>query len=183
MDSACAPRRQPVLWDDPPHADHDLQTEPTRHAPDDPALSDILTLIRACFAYMEGRIDPPSSMHDLRLEDIRNQARSGEIWSLGSPPAACLFLTPKPRALYLGKMAILPSHRGQGLARRLIELAAARARALGLPRLELQSRVELTEVHARFAALGFRQTGTTAHPGYDCPTSIVMTRDLNGPRA
>ena len=52
-------------------------------------------------------------------------------------------------------------------------MAETRARALGLPVLELQTRVELTENHAAFRALGFAQTGATAHPGFDRPTSLT----------
>lgn len=152
---------------------------PTHHAPTDPQLADILDLIRDSFAYMDGRIDPPSSMHNLTVKCLAQQAAPSEVWSLGPPLVACMILTPQHRALYLGKMAIAPSHRGMGLARQLIDIAKSRAAAHDLPCLDLQSRIELTEVHARFAALGFRQTGTTTHAGYDRPTSIVMQLDLS----
>ena len=36
-----------------------------KHSPGDDALSAILTLVQQSFAYMDGRIDPPSSMHKL----------------------------------------------------------------------------------------------------------------------
>lgn len=150
-----------------------------RHTATDPALLDVLKLIQRSFAYMDGRIDPPSSMHRLTHADLARQTQTGEVWSIGQPPHACMVLSPKPHALYVGKVAIGETHRGQGLARALIDIAKARATDLGLPRLELQSRVELTEVHKRFSALGFLQTGTTTHDGYDQPTSIVMQLDLN----
>lgn len=136
-------------------------------------------LIRDAFAGMEGRIDPPSSARDLTPESIARQAETGEIWVIGAPPVAGLFLTPKPGRLYLGKLAVAGSHRGQGLARALVDLAEARARTLGLPVLELQTRVELVENHAAFAAMGFRQTGATAHPGHDRPTSLTFTRPVS----
>ncbi|MEI2652271.1 MAG: GNAT family N-acetyltransferase [Microthrixaceae bacterium] len=75
-------------------------------------------------------------------------------------PVACVFLTPKPGALYVGKLAVADSHRGQGLARRLIDRAEARAREMGLPALELQTRVELVENQAAFLAMGFREVGS-----------------------
>ena len=50
------------------------------------------------------------------------------------------------------------------------------ARVLGLPALELQSRVELGENRAAFAALGFFQVGLTSHPGFDRPTSSTFRR-------
>jgi ribosomal protein S18 acetylase RimI-like enzyme len=139
---------------------------------DDPA--PILALIQACFAYMEGRIDPPSSMLRLTPEAVRAQAEAGEVWVIGprEAPLACVFFTAKPEALYIGKLAVDPAARGQGYARMLVDLAEARARDLGLPALELQTRVELVENHATFRALGFEKTGETAHPGFDRPTSF-----------
>lgn len=137
----------------------------------------ILALLRAEFAFMQGRIDPPSSLETLTPEALTDQTRKGEIWIIGAP-VACLFLTPKPGELYLGKLAVAASHRGQGLARRLMDLAESRARALGLPALELQTRVELVENQATFRALGFTETGRTAHPGYDRPTSVTFRRPV-----
>lgn len=138
----------------------------------------ILTLIRDSFAYMDGRIDPPSSMHRLTPGDIAAQAAEGEVWVIGQPPLACVYLTVKPGALSIGKLAVARDHRGQGLARRLIDTAETRARALGLPMLELQTRVELTGNQATFRALGFHETARTAHEGYDRPTSITFRRPV-----
>ena len=151
---------------------------PRRLSHDDPSIPDVLTLIRAAFAAMEGRIDPPSSMHRLDAAAVSDQAQRGEIWTLGTPPVACVFLTPREGALYLGKLAVAGDHRGRGLARRLVDHAATRARALGLPALELQTRIELAENHAAFSRMGFMTTGTTTHPGYDRPTSVTMRRPV-----
>ncbi len=142
----------------------------------DPALWPlILGLLQAEFAYMEGRIDPPSSLHTLTRESL---PPTTEVWVIGTPPVACVFLTPEPDALYVGKLAVAASHRGQGLARALIDLAETRARALERPALELQTRVELTENHASFRALGFVETGRNAHAGFDRPTSITFRREV-----
>ena len=143
---------------------------------EDPALwPPILALLRQAFAYMDRRIDPPSSLRDLTPEALTRHARVGEIWIIGAP-VACVFLTPKPGALYVGKLAVAVSHRGQGLARRLIDRAETRAREMGLPALELQTRVELVENQATFVAMGFREVGRTAHEGFARPTSITYRR-------
>lgn len=141
----------------------------------------LLRLIQSEFAYMDGRIDPPSSMHRLSLEAIAAQARDGEVWAIGKPPIACVFLTPKTDALYVGKLAVAANHRGKGLARALLTLAENRAKALGFAALELETRVELVENHTVFRALGFVETGRKAHAGFDRPTSITFRRPVSKP--
>ena len=140
----------------------------------------LLALIQRAFAYMDGVIDPPSSLHRLTPESVAEQARTGEVWVIGHPALACVFLTPKADALYVGKLAVDPPAQGKGLGRALIDLAESRAQALGLPVLELQTRIELTANHATFRQLGFSQTAATAHPGYDRPTSLTFRRPVRG---
>ncbi|MBI1171677.1 GNAT family N-acetyltransferase [bacterium] len=135
-------------------------------------------LILRAFAGMEGRIDPPSSARNLTPESLAAEAARAEIWVLGAPPLACMILTPKPGRLYLGKLAVDPSAQGVGLGATLVRWAETRARALGLPRLELETRVELVENHAFFQHLGFSETGRKAHAGFDRPTSITFGKAL-----
>ena len=138
----------------------------------------LLTLIRRAFAGMEGRIDPPSSMHALTPATIAAQAATAEVWAIGSPAIACVFLTPQPGALYLHKLAVDPAYHHNGHARALVGMAATRAAALGLPALTLSTRVELVENHATFRALGFTETARSAHPGFDRPTTLHFTLSL-----
>ncbi|MGY9057257.1 MAG: GNAT family N-acetyltransferase [Alphaproteobacteria bacterium] len=140
----------------------------------------ILALVRDMFAYMEARIDPPSSMHRMTVDSVREHAATQEIWTAfdGKEFAACVFLTRKPECLYLGKMAVSPSYRGKGLARKLVGKAETRAHDLGLDVLELQVRIELIENRDTFRTLGFIKSAETAHSGYDRPTGITMRKKL-----
>lgn len=148
-----------------------------RMRPDDD-LGWVLALIRAAFAYMDGVIDPPSSMHRLIPADLAHSAAVGEVWVIerGGRPIACMVLTDKADALYLGKLAVEESHRGKGLARRMVDLAAARARERGKPYVELQTRIELTGNQRTFEALGFIEAGRTRHAGYNRDTSITYRK-------
>jgi len=141
----------------------------------------VLALIRAAFAGMAGRIDPPSSAGRLDLAAIARQAAEGEVWLIEDHGAvlAAVFLTPLPGRLYIGKLAVAAGAMRQGLGRQMLDHAALRARALGLPMLELQSRVELVENHDFFRACDFVQTAATAHPGYGRVTSLTFTRRLD----
>ena len=152
--------------------------ELTRHLKDDPNLPAILTLIRDSFAYMDGIIDPPSSMHHMTLDSLRADAETREIWSLGPPLSACVVLSPKPNTLYIGKLCVAKHARGTGLAHHLIQHAEHRARALRLPTLTLEVRIELTANHASFKAMGFNEVARTAHQGYPHPTSITFQKEI-----
>jgi GNAT superfamily N-acetyltransferase len=131
-------------------------------------------LLRAEFAYMDGRVDPPSSMSRLAVAELASGP--GEVWVIGTPPVACVVLTPKRESLYIGKLAVATVERGKGFARALIDQAAARATELGLSMLELETRVELTENHRTFELMGFVEFDRTAHSGYDRVTTIKYRR-------
>ncbi|MEM9580218.1 MAG: GNAT family N-acetyltransferase [Pseudomonadota bacterium] len=152
---------------------------PHRISPaDTKAHEEIHALLHMCFAYMEGRIDPPSSLHRLSVQDIARQCKEGEVWAIGDPPGACVFFTPKSDVFYLGKMAVAPDARGQGHARRLVTLAEQRAALLGKPMLELQTRIELVENHETFRKLGFRIHAYGKHPGFEHVTDVTMRKPV-----
>ncbi len=141
---------------------------------------DVLALLRRSFQYMDGRIDPPSSIHRLTVEDMQAHCQNGgEIWAIGHPLFGCMFLTPKPDCLYLGKLAVQEQMRGQGICRAMIEHAEHRARALGLSELELETRIELTENHRVFSRLGFTIVSTGSLEGYDKPTDFLLRKQVS----
>jgi len=137
----------------------------------------LLALITEAFAYMDSRIDPPSSANRLTAADLAEQSASAEIWVIEDvgKPVACMILTADDDHLYLGKLAVCQEFRGQKLARQLVHHAVSRAKALNLPAITLQTRVELVENHVAFRAMGFAKTAETAHAGYDRPTSLTFT--------
>ena len=137
-------------------------------------------MLHRAFAYMQGRIDPPSSLHRLDAQGLGRKA-ADEICLLAYEDgtlAGCLFFRPKADRLYLSKLAVDPDHQRRDIGRTLMAAAEAEAHARGLPMLELQTRIELAENHEFFAATGFARTGETCHPGFDRPTSVTMRKQL-----
>ena len=125
------------------------------------------------FAGMEGRIDPPSSLKQMTAETLAEMACTSEVWVIGTPVVATVVLTPKPAVLYVGKLAVRDQR--MGLGRVLMELAENRAIELGKDWLELESRVELVEVHEVFKALGFHEVMRTTHAGYGRPCLLYTS--------
>ena len=140
----------------------------------------ILTLIQYEFAYMQGRIDPPSSMTRLTPKLLAEKARDELMLTCmsGDVLVATAFVRPEAGWAYIGKIAVQDKWRKRGITRRMLDIVEAHGRKAGWSHLELQVRVELTENLATFGALGFVETARTAHAGYDRPTSVTMQKRL-----
>lgn len=141
---------------------------------------ELLGMAVRSFAYMDGVIDPPSSIHRLTPATLADKAARETVLlaSAGGALAGCMFLDDRGDHLYIGKLAVEPGLQAKGIGRRLMAAAEACARSLGRTALELQTRVELTGNQAAFARLGFRETGRTAHEGFDRPTSVTMRKEI-----
>jgi GNAT superfamily N-acetyltransferase len=136
----------------------------------------VRALILAAFAYMETRINPPSSALRLTTQSMKADADKGALLlaERSGDLVGCVFAQVKSDALYIGKLAVRPGLQGAGIGRKLVDAARDEARRRGLGILELQTRIELVENHATFARMGFVKTGEDAHEGFDRPTSITM---------
>jgi GNAT superfamily N-acetyltransferase len=145
----------------------------------------LLALLREAFAYMDGRIDPPSSLDQMGPHALQLKAAQEAliVATEGDALIGCAFAALREDCVYVGKVAVHPSARGRGVARAMLAAAEDLARRHGRAALELQTRVELHENHATFAALGFQKVAETAHPGYTRPTSITMRKPLAGAAA
>jgi GNAT superfamily N-acetyltransferase len=149
----------------------------------DPGFSrwdDLLTLILSSFAYMNDRIDPPSSALALTAASLAAKAEAEIAYAAmdGDMLLGCIFLRPETDCLYVGKLAIAPEAQGRGIGRQLLTLAEETASALGLPALRLETRIELIENHAVFGRWGFEKTAENTHPGFARTTSIEMRKPV-----
>lgn len=151
-----------------------------RHAEANEDWAAIHKLVADAFADMDGRIDPPSSIHRWSPDVFATEALCGAVY-LAEDDGALIgagFGKIAGDAYYVGKVAVSPDARDKGVAKAIIAMAEEDAKLLGLATLELECRIELTENHQTFAALGFSKTGETAHAGYDRPTSITMRKPV-----
>ncbi|MDX8468121.1 GNAT family N-acetyltransferase [Mesorhizobium sp. VK23B] len=153
----------------------------TELPPDFARWDEVLALILRAFAYMDGVIDPPSSAHRLTPENLKSKAGQETAFLAleNGRIVGCIFALERAKDFYVGKLAVEPGLQGRGIGGRLMQAVEDFARRRGKNAIELQTRIELTANHAAFARLGFRETGRTAHEGYDRPTSITMRKVLS----
>ena len=138
-------------------------------------------LLREAFKYMDGRIDPPSSLGAMGVADFIQKAQDETliVAQINNQLIGCAFAAIRDDCVYLSKVAVHQAYRRQGVTRSLFEAADELARQMGKRFLELQTRIELTENHQAFGALGFTKVAEAAHPGYGRITSITMRRPVN----
>ena len=135
-------------------------------------------LLHEAFRYMEGRIDPPSSLESIGIEAFKKKAQD-EILIVAHDDGklvGCAFGALRNDCAYLSKVAVALTSRRQGITRSMFKAADEIARQHGKPFLELQTRIELIENQVTFGTLGFVKVAETAHPGYSRTTSITMRR-------
>src|SRR5215212_10641911 len=98
-------------------------------------------LIQDAFAYMDGRIDPPSSALRLTQEVMTADASKGALLLAKDEGAlvGCVFAYPKGDALYVANLAVQPAMQRSGIGSLLLEVVRAEAGRRGLPYLELQT--------------------------------------------
>ncbi|MGG7517441.1 GNAT family N-acetyltransferase [Allorhizobium undicola] len=141
----------------------------------------LLALVLAAFDYMHPLIDPPSSALKLTPETLRAKAAEeiGYAAMMDGRLVGCLFCRQEgAETLYLGKLAVLPDLQGKGIGRAMLAAAEGVARACGVTRLKLETRIELKGNHERFAAWGFRRVAEKSHPGYERTTFVEMVKPL-----
>ena len=82
----------------------------------DPDWQSLLALLQETYAYMEGRIDPPSSLNQMDLDSLISKSRNEEMILAveAGELLGCLFATKKGGAFYLAKIAVSKSRQGQG---------------------------------------------------------------------
>lgn len=100
----------------------------------------------------------------------------------GSVVIGCvgLAVTPRPGVVELVKMAVSPHHQGHGTGRALVAAAVARARELGVTRIELESNARLTAAVHLYEQHGFRHLGPDEHePGPYARADVAMALDLD----
>ena len=140
--------------------------------------SALAELLREAFKYMDGRIDPPSSLGAMAVADFIKKAEDETliVAQINNQLLGCAFAAIRDDCLYLSRVAVRQAYRRQGVTRSLFEAADELATQMGKKFLELQTRIELIENHQAFGALGFIKVAETARSGYGRTTSITMRR-------
>ena len=136
--------------------------------------------MRRAFGEYRGVLQPESSVFvETEAVVARKLAEGGGfVAERGRSPVGCVIAEAKDGRGYLGRLAVLPEARRQGLARRLMLAGEGFLRARGLACAEVNVRIALAGNIALFEELGYRETARHAHPGCAAPSYLVMAKAL-----
>ena len=144
----------------------------------------ILMITRAAFEEFRDRLDPPSGALDETLESLVESAFQPDHGATlafmdGQPAGVSRWAIQPQRAyLYVGRVAVLPAYRRQGVASALMRWIDAHASALGLPAVQFGVRLQAPENIRFYQRLGYQISDYAQHTGYDLPTFVWMRKDL-----
>jgi predicted N-acetyltransferase YhbS len=142
----------------------------------------LVVVLKAAFEEYRGRLDPPSGAHDESAPKVREVMRTSRaVLALsGDEIVGCVFYAPSGNHIDLFRLAVLPAQRRRGIAGALIAYVEARARELGLARVQLGVRVALSNNRAYYERLGYRFVEARTHAGYTEPTFVILEKSLKG---
>lgn len=118
------------------------------------------------FAEYRGRLEPPSSAHDETLADVERAILEGGavLAREGSAAVGSARFRLRPDHSYIERVAVLPSHRGRGIAGAMMRFLEEEALRRGLFEAQVGIRVALPRNRALYERLGYRLAKVEQHP-------------------
>lgn len=144
--------------------------------PEDAAL--VHRLMVAAFAEYDGVLDPPTGALAESVADVARAIAAGvaAVAWVGAEPAGTVRAHVEPGHLYVGRLAVLPAFRRNGVAAALMAAAEAEAAARGLPEVRGEVRTALPGNVAFFARRGYAHRETRPHPRHPSATSELLAK-------
>lgn len=141
----------------------------------------VVAIMHTAYAEYTDKLDPPSGVHNETTESVATKLAKGGIAlaEVDGRIGGSVIFEPRDGYYYLGRLAVLPDQRGNGLGRLLTEYVETQARRAGVFRVELGVRVALPRNVAFYRRLGYTILAEGRHPGYDQTTFYRMGKDLS----
>ena len=143
---------------------------------DAPLLHDI---IHAAFAEYDGVLAvPPQALSDT-LEEAEQAIAKGTVLLAydGEQAVGTVRYEVRPDSLYVGRLAVLPSHRGRKVGAALMAYIEILAPQLGRTRVDLWTRLSMPSNLAFYERLGYHRVSTEPHPRGD-DFSVWFAKEL-----
>ena len=136
--------------------------------------------MRAAFAEYAGVLPQESGALRETVEDVRTAMAQGgaAIAFLGETAVGSARFLPEADALYVGRVAVLPTHRRQGVASALMQFLEGVARGMNRPKVHIGVRESLASNLALYERLGYERVKVEPH-GADRSWTMIKLIELS----
>jgi ribosomal protein S18 acetylase RimI-like enzyme len=125
----------------------------------------VYDIMLEAFEEYRGKLDPPSGVFAETVESVKRVMSEGGAllaWENGVPVGSMRYIF-KPDHIYVGRVSVLPSHRGRGIATAMMRDVEAIACAHGYNAIRLGARLVLQSNITFYEGLGYRVIATRMH--------------------
>jgi ribosomal protein S18 acetylase RimI-like enzyme len=141
------------------------------------------SLVQAAFAEYEGKLAaPPGALKEPRADVERDieEGRALLAWDRGEAVGTVRY-KPYPDYLYVGRLAVLPTRRGEGIGAALMQyLEQEIAPSLGLDVLRLSTRISMPGNLAFYKRIGYEVEGEEPHSSGKDTVVLFIKRLVGG---
>jgi ribosomal protein S18 acetylase RimI-like enzyme len=133
-------------------------------SPEDAPL--VCRIMHEAFVEYRGVLDPPSAVHEETPEVVRQAIHEGGAvlaW-LADVAVGSARYKPTPDGLYVGRVSVLPTYRGRGIASAMMDYMDRTALRLGFRAVRLGVRESLPSNFALYQKLGYQIVLVEQHP-------------------
>lgn len=141
----------------------------------------VLVVLQAAFTEMKGKIEPESGVWKETAVSLQQKLQTHTLFIAKEQGQiiGCVFCEPQEDKIYLGRLAVLPSQRGRGIASQLIEQVEQFGREQGCTHCWLGVRIVLAGNVRLFQKHGYVIVVEQAHQGFDKPTYYLMVKPIS----
>jgi ribosomal protein S18 acetylase RimI-like enzyme len=140
----------------------------------------VAALVRMAFAAQPVALEPPPSALGVTEAVVAEHLASGggALAEHEDRVVGAVMWRVQDAGLYLGRLAVDPAYRRQGLGRALLAAGEAEARRRGLAYMRLGTRLALAGNQRLFADCGFVEVARHTHAGFAAPTWVEVEKQL-----
>jgi ribosomal protein S18 acetylase RimI-like enzyme len=129
-------------------------------------VDEVHRIMRLAFEDYRNVLSPPTGALSETVEDVRNAISNGGAFLAfeGDVVVGCARYRLFPDHAYAERVAVLPGHRGKGVAAALMEAIEIAVRAFGLPEVRVGVRASLPSNLRLYENLGYRTIASRPYP-------------------
>jgi ribosomal protein S18 acetylase RimI-like enzyme len=141
----------------------------------------VYEIMQAAFAEYLGTLNPPSGAHVETVENVIEVMRQGGAvlaWDGDQAVGSVRYLLREDGGCYIGRVSVLPSHRGRGIASDMMRAIEAIAREHDCAHLEIGVRLVLESNINLYRRLGYDVASIYLHPKGNGQQVATMVKPL-----